>query len=195
MVFDQRKFKRNDQGFLGSVSITVGDLLNLNQGGSGIPPPPFSFSCNRSRSPQKAKIPLVVVSLPNNSILHSLSMICAYPLPRLHQQHITKPQPLLPAANHTIQSRWQFSAYPTAPPLTTISVLFPHPIPKFALPAQPTSIRPIALPHHPTEHPAAPAPALAPAPTPVAQPAPLEDDLGGSSSATRAGAHTMPTTM
>ncbi|KAH8990413.1 hypothetical protein EDB86DRAFT_3191456 [Lactarius hatsudake] len=35
-VFDQRKFKRNDQGFLGSVSITVGDVLNLNQGGSVI---------------------------------------------------------------------------------------------------------------------------------------------------------------
>ncbi|KAI0294622.1 hypothetical protein B0F90DRAFT_1890995, partial [Multifurca ochricompacta] len=30
-VFDQRKFKRNDQGFLGSVSIKVGDVLNLAQ--------------------------------------------------------------------------------------------------------------------------------------------------------------------
>ncbi len=42
-VFDQRKFKRNDQGFLGSVSITVGDVLNLNQGGNGTPPPSLLF--------------------------------------------------------------------------------------------------------------------------------------------------------
>jgi hypothetical protein len=35
-VFDQRKFKRNDQGCLGSVSITVGDVLNSDQGSHGI---------------------------------------------------------------------------------------------------------------------------------------------------------------
>ncbi len=39
-------------------------------------------------------------------------MIFAYPLPRLHQQHITKPQPLLPAANHTIQSRCSLAPTP-----------------------------------------------------------------------------------
>jgi len=50
-VLDQPKFKRNDQGFLGSVTITVGDVLNLNQGGSGTPAPPLplqsfpSFIC------------------------------------------------------------------------------------------------------------------------------------------------------
>ncbi|VDB98127.1 unnamed protein product [Peniophora sp. CBMAI 1063] len=32
-VFDQRKFKRQDQGFLGSVSVKVGDVLDLNAGG------------------------------------------------------------------------------------------------------------------------------------------------------------------
>jgi hypothetical protein len=35
-VFDQRKFKKNDQGCLGSVSITVGDVLTSTQGGDGI---------------------------------------------------------------------------------------------------------------------------------------------------------------
>ena len=35
-IFDQRKFKRNDQGCLGSVSITVGDVLNPAQSGHGI---------------------------------------------------------------------------------------------------------------------------------------------------------------
>ena len=34
-VFDQRKFKRQDQGFLGSVSVKVGDVLDLNAGGHG----------------------------------------------------------------------------------------------------------------------------------------------------------------
>ncbi len=41
-----------------------------------------------------------------------LSMISAYPLPRLHQQHVTKPQPLHPAANHTIQSRCSLAPTP-----------------------------------------------------------------------------------
>ena len=43
-VFDQRRFSHSDhfQGFLGSVSFTVGDVLNLSQSGSGMPCPPFS---------------------------------------------------------------------------------------------------------------------------------------------------------
>ncbi|KAI0030488.1 hypothetical protein K488DRAFT_54121, partial [Vararia minispora EC-137] len=32
-VFDQRKFKRQDQGFLGSVNVRVGDVLDLDAGG------------------------------------------------------------------------------------------------------------------------------------------------------------------
>ncbi|KAI9508968.1 hypothetical protein F5148DRAFT_822092 [Russula earlei] len=32
-VFDQRKYTRNDRGFLGSVSIKVGDVINLTEGG------------------------------------------------------------------------------------------------------------------------------------------------------------------
>ncbi|KAI0319606.1 hypothetical protein OF83DRAFT_1281822 [Amylostereum chailletii] len=32
-VFDQRKFRRQDQGFLGSVSVKVGDVLDIDAGG------------------------------------------------------------------------------------------------------------------------------------------------------------------
>ena len=35
-VFDQRKYKRNDQGCLGSVSIKVGDVLDPAKVGHGI---------------------------------------------------------------------------------------------------------------------------------------------------------------
>jgi E3 ubiquitin-protein ligase NEDD4 len=34
-VFDQRKFKRKDQGFLGVVNIKVTDVLDLELGGHG----------------------------------------------------------------------------------------------------------------------------------------------------------------
>ena len=40
-VFDQRRFNHSDQGFLGSVSFTVGDVLSLSQSGSGMPALPF----------------------------------------------------------------------------------------------------------------------------------------------------------
>lgn len=36
-VFDQRKFKRKDQGFLGVVNIKVTDVLDLELGGHGKP--------------------------------------------------------------------------------------------------------------------------------------------------------------
>lgn len=35
-VFDQRKFKRKDQGFLGVVNIKVSDVLDLVLGGHGV---------------------------------------------------------------------------------------------------------------------------------------------------------------
>ncbi|KAI0263312.1 C2 domain-containing protein, partial [Russula aff. rugulosa BPL654] len=35
-IFDQRKFKRRDQGFLGFVEIRVTDYLDLELGGQGI---------------------------------------------------------------------------------------------------------------------------------------------------------------
>lgn len=34
-IFDQRKFKRRDQGFLGVVNIRVGDVVDLELGGHG----------------------------------------------------------------------------------------------------------------------------------------------------------------
>ncbi len=97
-VFDQRKFKRNDGGFLGFVSITVGGVLNINEGGSGMPPillirmyhPGLQLwndgqksyteiSCSRSH--RRPRFP----SWPNNSILLGPSTICAYPLHGLPQ--------------------------------------------------------------------------------------------------------------
>lgn len=35
-IFDQRKFKRRDQGFLGVVNIRVSDVLDLELGGHGV---------------------------------------------------------------------------------------------------------------------------------------------------------------
>jgi len=34
-IFDQRKFKRKDQGFLGVVNVRVSDILDLELGGHG----------------------------------------------------------------------------------------------------------------------------------------------------------------
>lgn len=34
-VFDQRKFKRKDQGFLGVINIKVADVIDLDSGGQG----------------------------------------------------------------------------------------------------------------------------------------------------------------
>jgi hypothetical protein len=34
-VFDQRKFKRKDQGFLGVVNVKVADVLDIELGGHG----------------------------------------------------------------------------------------------------------------------------------------------------------------
>ena len=34
-IFDQRKFKRRDQGFLGVVNIRVSEVLDLGLGGHG----------------------------------------------------------------------------------------------------------------------------------------------------------------
>ena len=34
-IFDQRKFKKRDQGFLGVVNIRVSDVLDLELGGHG----------------------------------------------------------------------------------------------------------------------------------------------------------------
>lgn len=34
-IFDQKKFKKKDQGFLGVINIRVGDVLELGLGGEG----------------------------------------------------------------------------------------------------------------------------------------------------------------
>lgn len=34
-IFDQRKFKKRDQGFLGVVNVRVSDVLDLDLGGHG----------------------------------------------------------------------------------------------------------------------------------------------------------------
>ncbi len=121
-VFDQRKFKRNEQCFLRSVPITVGDVLNHNQGGTSMPHPPF-FSCDPSHS-HICIIPTLVIqnlelqlgpdgqivygnlvfllatkdqessraSQPPQQLLPSLSTICAHPVRRLQQ--------IVPATNY-----------------------------------------------------------------------------------------------
>lgn len=35
-IFDQKKFKKKDQGFLGVINIRVGDVLELQLGGEGL---------------------------------------------------------------------------------------------------------------------------------------------------------------
>lgn len=34
-IFDQKKFKKKDQGFLGVINVRVSDVLNLAVGGEG----------------------------------------------------------------------------------------------------------------------------------------------------------------
>ena len=38
-VFDQKKFKKKDQGFLGVINIRVGDAIELADGAEGRPMP------------------------------------------------------------------------------------------------------------------------------------------------------------
>jgi E3 ubiquitin-protein ligase NEDD4 len=34
-IFDQKKFKKKDQGFLGVINIRVGDVIDFDAGGDG----------------------------------------------------------------------------------------------------------------------------------------------------------------
>lgn len=34
-IFDQKKFKKKDQGFLGVINVRVGDVIDLEIGGDG----------------------------------------------------------------------------------------------------------------------------------------------------------------
>jgi E3 ubiquitin-protein ligase NEDD4 len=54
-IFDQRKFKRRDQGFLGVVNVRVSDVLDLELGGHGKRPaamyfPAYPMNSNFSRN-------------------------------------------------------------------------------------------------------------------------------------------------
>lgn len=35
-IFDQKKFKKKDQGFLGVINVRIGDVIDLEVGGEGI---------------------------------------------------------------------------------------------------------------------------------------------------------------
>lgn len=37
-IFDQKKFKKKDQGFLGVINIPIATALDLDLGGDGAPP-------------------------------------------------------------------------------------------------------------------------------------------------------------
>lgn len=37
-IFDQKKFKKKDQGFLGVINIRVGDIIDITLGGDGSSP-------------------------------------------------------------------------------------------------------------------------------------------------------------
>jgi hypothetical protein len=43
-IFDQKKFKKKDQGFLGVINIRVGDIIDLQMGGDGRSPQ--SYMCS-----------------------------------------------------------------------------------------------------------------------------------------------------
>lgn len=34
-IFDQKKFKKKDQGFLGVINVRIGDVLDIEIGGDG----------------------------------------------------------------------------------------------------------------------------------------------------------------
>lgn len=35
-IFDQKKFKKKDQGFLGVVNVRIGNVMDLDAGGDGM---------------------------------------------------------------------------------------------------------------------------------------------------------------
>ena len=37
-IFDQKKFKKKDQGFLGVINVRIGSVMDLDIGGDGIIP-------------------------------------------------------------------------------------------------------------------------------------------------------------
>lgn len=35
-IFDQKKFKKKDQGFLGVINVRMGDVIDVQMGGDGV---------------------------------------------------------------------------------------------------------------------------------------------------------------
>ena len=44
-IFDQRKFKKKDQGFLGVINVRVGEVLDLQLGGDGFSSSELELIC------------------------------------------------------------------------------------------------------------------------------------------------------
>jgi len=42
-IFDQKKFKKKDQGFLGVINVRIGSVIDLEIGGDGIFNPAIEF--------------------------------------------------------------------------------------------------------------------------------------------------------
>ncbi|KAN0132125.1 hypothetical protein V8E53_010044 [Lactarius tabidus] len=141
-VFDQHRSKRSDQYFLRSVSITVGDILNLSQGGSGIPSLPISYPPHSgphseprtptwtrrpnhtpkpySRSPRKAKISRGSQHLQQLDLAHSSNDLRVLPstaITRPYQAAAAVPSRRLPR----VVAAMSFSAWVTPPPFTAVS--------------------------------------------------------------------------
>lgn len=47
-IFDQKKFKKKDQGFLGVVNVRIGNVLDLDAGGDGLSQRRDSFGCGHA---------------------------------------------------------------------------------------------------------------------------------------------------
>ena len=52
-IFDQKKFKKKDQGFLGVVNVRVGSVIDLDAGGDGMSCEPVA-TCTHANSTRNA---------------------------------------------------------------------------------------------------------------------------------------------
>lgn len=43
-IFDQKKFKKKDQGFLGVINVRIGSVIDLDAGGDGTKPFTVTFT-------------------------------------------------------------------------------------------------------------------------------------------------------
>ncbi|KAH9954579.1 hypothetical protein BC827DRAFT_1379414 [Russula dissimulans] len=195
-VFDQRKFKRNEQGCLGFVSIRVGDVIKPAQGSGHViqnldlqPGPDgqvvhgkllFSLSTEGQEPSRNSQLPQQL------DLAHSLTDMHISPssqpstasnstLParsRSSQPHVTPynhDSTLAPPTphHHHLQSSQSFSSLPARNPNPEPSPLQRSPRPSESLPH----------PHQPVEQPVLSVSLPAPAPAPVTQPLPRREEL------------------